>query len=235
MSMDVLATLTRLSDVGIVTLGVVAALISVMGALRSGVLKRVRFGSIEIEASEADRREVSELIRAATTSEPQKIPFETEQLASYYAQVLAQSKVSFWFSLVFASVGFLIIVLAAFIHSTAETGSTIARFVAGGVVDAVAALFFVQSKRAQESMSDFFDKLRRDRNHAEARKLCESLDSSVARDALRVRLALHYAEVGAADSMTEAIIRATTTPDGNAHSMSIINTDTRQASLPGAG
>ena len=52
----------------------------------------------------------------------------------------------------------------------------IARFIAGGIVDAVAALFFVQSKRAQESMAEFFDKLRRDRNHLEARKLCENLN-----------------------------------------------------------
>jgi hypothetical protein len=74
----------------------------------------------------------------------------------------------------FASVGFLIIVLAAFMHANAESGSTIARFIAGGIVDAVAALFFVQSKRAQESMADFFDKLRRDRNHMEARKLWDN-------------------------------------------------------------
>ena len=208
MNTDFLMTLTRLSDVGIATLGVLVALVSVIGAIRAGVLKRIRFGSIEIEASEVEKREVKELIRAVADEEGKRVPFETEQLANYYSQVLAQSKTSFWFSLVFASIGFLIIVLAAFMHSAAETGSTIARFVAGGVVDAVAALFFVQSKRAQESMADFFDKLRRDRNHVEARKLCESLDSPVAKDAFRVRLALHYAEVGTPDSIAESIIQA---------------------------
>jgi hypothetical protein len=145
---------------------------------------------------------------AASSAEEKTIPFETEQLESYYSQVLVQSKISFWFSLVFASIGFLIIVLAAFLHSTTDTNSTIARFIAGGVVDAVAALFFVQSKKAQESMADFFDKLRRDRNHLEARKLCESLESPAAKDALRIRLALHYAEVGSPDAIAESIIKA---------------------------
>jgi len=83
----------------------------------------------------------------------------------------------------------------------------IARFIAGGIVDAVAALFFVQSKRAQESMAEFFDKLRRDRNHLEARKLCENLDTPEAKDALRVRLALHYAEVASADAISESIMK----------------------------
>jgi hypothetical protein len=151
-------------------------------------------------------QEAREVIRAVTAPDAERVPFETEQLANYYAQVLAQSKTSFWFSLVFASIGFLIIVLAAFMHADAEAGSTIARFVAGGVVDAVAALFFVQSKRAQESMAEFFDKLRRDRNHVEARKLCDSLETKEAKDALRLRLALHYAEVETADSIAEAIM-----------------------------
>lgn len=203
---SMLEVLTKFSDTGIAIIGIIAALFAIIGAFRAGVLKRVRFGSFELQASEKDTQEARALIQAVTTASGDKVPFETEQLANYYAQILAQSKVSFWFSLVFASIGFLIIVLAAFMHADAQAGSTIARFVAGGVVDAVAALFFVQSKRAQESMAEFFDKLRRDRNHLEARKLCESLDTASARDALRLRLSLHYAEVEKPDSIVEAIM-----------------------------
>lgn len=198
--------IAQLSDVGIAVLGVVVSLFSIVAAIRSGTLKSIRIGSFELQASEREVEQAREVIRAVTAPDSERIPFETEQLANYYAQVLGQSKTSFWFSLVFASIGFLIIVLAAFMHADAESGSTIARFIAGGIVDAVAALFFVQSKRAQESMSEFFDKLRRDRNHLEARKLCESLDTPEARDALRVRLALHYAEVSAPDSIAESIM-----------------------------
>lgn len=203
---ELLNTLLKFSDVGISVLGVVVALASIIAAFRAGVLRSVKVGSLEIKATDREVQEAREVIRAVTAPDAERVPFETEQLANYYAQVLAQSKTSFWFSLVFASIGFLIIVLAAFMHADAEAGSTIARFVAGGVVDAVAALFFVQSKRAQESMADFFDKLRRDRNHVEARKLCESLETKEAKDALRVRLALHYAEVEAPDTIVESIM-----------------------------
>lgn len=203
---EVLKTLVQFSDVGIATLGVIAALVTVIAAFRSGVLRSIEFGSLKIQASEREIQQAKEIISSVTAPGAEKVPFETEQLANYYAQVLAQSKTSFWFSLVFASIGFLIIVLAAFMHADAESGSTIARFIAGGVVDAVAALFFVQSKRAQESMADFFDKLRRDRNHVEARNLCENLETKEAKDALRLRLALHYAEVEAPDSIAESIM-----------------------------
>lgn len=203
---EILNTLLEFSDVGIASLGSIIALVTVIAAFRSGALRSIELGSLKIQASESDIQQAKEIISGVTTSDTEKVPFETEQLANYYAQVLAQSKTSFWFSLVFASIGFLIIILAAFMHADAESGSTIARFIAGGVVDAVAALFFVQSKRAQESMADFFDKLRRDRNHVEARSLCESLETKEAKDALRVRLALHYAEVDTPDSIAESIM-----------------------------
>lgn len=204
---DLLEKFAQLSDVAAVVVGVVAVLFSIVAAIRSGALKSIRLGSLELQASTKEVEQAREIIRTITSPDSERVPFETEQLANYYAQVLGQSKTSFWFSLVFASIGFLIIVLAAFLHADASSGSTVARFAAGGIVDAVAALFFVQSKRAQESMAAFFDKLRRDRNQLEARKLCENLEARAARDALRVRLALHYAEVDAPDSISETIMK----------------------------
>ena len=206
---DLLKIFSGYSDIAITAISIMAVLVSVLGAFKSGALNQIKLGSLEVKGRQVEKVQVEEFIRSVTAVDGDKVPFETEQLANYYSQVLAQSKVSFWFSLVFASIGFFIIVLAAFMHSSADTGSTIARFVAGGVVDAVAALFFVQSKRAQEAMSEFFDKLRRDRNHVEARKLCESLGTGETRDALRVRLALHYAEVSNPDDIARSIYTAT--------------------------
>jgi len=206
---DALKLFSGYSDAFITAISVVAVVVSIIGAFSSGALRHIKLGSLELRGGPVEKRQVEEIIRSVTTADSSSVPFEAEQLASYYAQVLTHSKISFWFSLVFASIGFFIIVLAAFMHAEADTGSTIARFVAGGVVDAVAALFFVQSKRAQDSMSDFFDKLRRDRNHVEARKLCESLDTPEAKDALRVRLALHYAEVTDPDAIAKSIYGAT--------------------------
>ncbi|AOK26294.1 hypothetical protein WK67_26790 [Burkholderia ubonensis] len=118
-----------------------------------------------------------------------------EQLTNYYTQVLSQSKVAFWFSLVFASLGFVAIMVAAFFYGSTTSGSTVAQFIAGTIMEAVASLFFVQSKNAQKSMGEFFDKLRSDRLHLESRKMCDAIQNPQTQDALKLNLALHYAGV----------------------------------------
>ncbi len=105
---DLISHIVQLSDVGIAVLGVVFSLFSIIAAVRSGALKSIRIGSFELQASEREVEHAREIIRAVTTPDSERVPFETEQLANYYAQVLGQSKTSFWFSLVFASIGFLI-------------------------------------------------------------------------------------------------------------------------------
>ncbi len=203
------------------TVGVVAALASLLGAMRAGVLRKIRLGSIDIEIEansqeaiefrKAYKESLQEVTKEQVTSDANQggmdsgIPFEVTQLSNYYAQILSQSKVSFWFSLVFASIGFSVIISSAFLYSEGGLQATIVQFFSGVVVDAVAALFFVQSKNAQKSMGDFFDKLRRDRLHAESRKICEQIESSEAKDALRVHLSLHYAEVQNSQEISKAI------------------------------
>ncbi len=175
---------------------------ALFGALKSGVLKRVRFGSFEIEASTED---AAQFKSALEKSKEQSVPFEIEQLANYYSQILSQSKVSFWFSMIFASLGFAIIVISAFLHTEGTTTATIAQFSAGIIMDAVAGLFFVQSRNAQKSMGEFFDKLRNDRLHAESKLITESIQSKDAQDALRLHLALHYACVPRSDDVAKHI------------------------------
>lgn len=184
----------------------VVVLAFMLVAFKSGILRRVRFGSFEILASKQERDEARALIERVVAPDREGAPFETEQLAQYYAQVLAQSRTSFWFSLVFASIGFLVIVVAGFTYSRGGTGATVAQFIAGLVMDAVSALFFVQSKTAQKAMGEFFDKLRRDRQQVESRKLAESISDPAAKDALRIQLALHYADVPKSDEISQSII-----------------------------
>lgn len=195
----------KLIEVGVAGISIVVAMLSVAGAMRSGVLKRLKFGSLEIEASPQEREQIRALVKSVS-SDSEAVPFETEQLALYYGQILSQSKVSFWFSLVFASLGFVILVVAVFLYSSTSVGTTVAQFIAGTIMDAVAALFFVQSRNAQKSMGEFFDKLRRDRNHLESRKLCSSIEDKIARDALKIQLSLHYAEVPNSTEVSKRII-----------------------------
>jgi len=188
----------------------VAAAASIAGALKEGVLKKLRFGSFEIETNSPEVRAFKRALEQAN-QQPQRqaLPFEVEQLANYYAQILSQSKVAFWFSLIFASLGFMVIVIAAFLYNQTNSGSAIAQFIAGLIMDAVAGLFFVQSKNAQQSMGEFFDKLRKDRSQAESRALCDAITIPEAKDALRVHLSLFYAGVESHEAVAKSIAETT--------------------------
>lgn len=62
--------------------------------------------------------------------------------------------------------------------------------IAGAVIDAVAALFFVQSNRARELMVQFFDRLRRDRKLDEALGLAQDVPDAAIKSSLLRELAL---------------------------------------------
>lgn len=125
-------------------IGVVLASIAVYSVVRgrSGATAR----GLEAEVEDVRRR----------ISEPGDAQAADKQyllLREYHAQGLAQSKISFWFSLVFAALGFAVIVSAIFTLQPGERlldqGRTFISLVAGTVIDAVAALFFVQSNKAR--------------------------------------------------------------------------------------
>lgn len=189
-------------------LAVSFALVVVAAALKAGVLRTLRFkaGGLHLELTPADIAEGRKFVGQTLATETRGAPYETEQLARYYGLVLAQSKISFWFSLLFASLGFIVIIFAVFKYSANDTGGTVVQLIGGLVIDAVAALFFVQSRNAQKSMSEFFDKLRLDRQKLDGRALCDSIADSYAKDALRIQLALSYSGIEDANSVATTII-----------------------------
>lgn len=187
------------------SISVAIAATAIVGAFKAGVLRKVRFGAFEMEASLNEVQVFSEVLELRDTKKTKDVPFEIEQLTKYYSQILAQSKVSFWFSLIFASLGFAIIVVAAFLYTDGSGAATVAQFIAGMIMDAIAGLFFVQSHNAQKSMGEFFDKLRNDRLHMESRKLCDTVEDVAAQDALRVHLSLHYAGTASAEAIARHI------------------------------
>lgn len=145
-----------------------------------------------------DQREIERIraeIAAAKPGTP--IPFEVEQLASYYSVTLGQARISFWFSLIFAAIGFLVIVAGAAFYGGGDLTGAALKVGSGLIVDAISALFFVQSRRAQESMSAFFEKLRSDRQFVEARTICEDITSRALKDHVKTILVLQYSGLDA--------------------------------------
>jgi hypothetical protein len=128
-----------------------------------------------------------------------RIFLETEQikqLITYHQNGLYQSRVSFWFSIGSACFGFLIIAVGVvYIFAGAQTTASYISIASGAVVDAVAALFFTQSNQARRLMTEFFDKLRIDRQFNEALRLCAAIEDAQIRSELQVRLSLFFAGI----------------------------------------
>lgn len=188
-----------------VAISVAVAFSAIVGALKAGILKKVRIAGLEFEAPTKDSIEFKAALQKSSKTPEKEVPFEIEQLANYYSQILSQSKISFWFSLIFASLGFATIVVSAFLYSDTNEAATIAQFTAGLIMDAVAGLFFVQSNNAQKSMGEFFDKLRNDRLHAESKIISQNIESVAAKDALKLHLSLHYAGISNPDTIAKHI------------------------------
>ena len=145
----------------------VVAVFTLLRARKMGGWQASRLDSPQHQESthEDIKRLIAEAVPEASPEDKQYL-----LLREYHAQGIAQSKISFWFSLVFAALGFGVIVsgllaLQADKEISKQAGSFI-DMLAGTIIDSVPALFFVQSNKARQLMSEFFDKLRIDRNHS---------------------------------------------------------------------
>jgi hypothetical protein len=175
----------------------VATLVAAYAALRRNRAETAPKGT-GFDQAEIDR--IRAEIAAAKPGAP--IPFEIEQLASYYALTLGQARVSFWFSLIFAAIGFVVIIAGAAFSAGGELTTAVLKVGSGLIVDAISALFFVQSRRAQESMSAFFEKLRNDRQFVEARRICDDITNAALKNHLKTILVLQYSGLDASTVTT---------------------------------
>jgi hypothetical protein len=188
-----------------VTTGILPLLTVLVGVLSAFLfLARgsVRFGKFRFDFEKAEKEKVRERIERdiKTGATPQNALMQ-----EYHAQGLSQSRISFWFSLVFASLGFAMIALSIGIflqgpgYSGAgwldTAGKPIFTLVAGTIIDAVSALFFVQSNKARQLMTEFFDKLRVDRKLDEALQLMKEIQDPSISSRVKGIVALSFSEV----------------------------------------
>lgn len=178
---------------------VVAALTATMGVMAAAIpmlVRKEKTGNSNNDSS-APEREVEVGVSPPLIDGTSPTPFEVQQLAGYYSQTLSQSRISFWFSLIFAAIGFMIIVGGAALYTDGGLTASAIKISSGIVIDGVSALFFIQSRRSQEAMSAFFEKLRNDRQFAEARSICNEISDNRSKDHLKTILVLHYSGLDA--------------------------------------
>jgi len=142
-------------------------------------------------------------------TEKEKREIEEEKYAlflQYHSQGgLSQLKISFWFSLIFASIGFAVIIneILSIQKDVAvwNQGKAFISLISGTIIDAISALFFVQSNKARQLMIDFFDNLRTDRKFEESLKLSEQIPDVNLKSKIKILLALNFAEVKVSDNI----------------------------------
>lgn len=148
-------------------------------------------------------------------------------LQEYHYQGLNQSKITFWFSIISASIGFMVILysITLFINPSESIGASgaagnpssqndwletaktpIFTAVSGTVIDVIAGLFFVQSNRARQLMSEFFDRLRVDRKLDESLRLIGTIEDKEIAGRSQALLAINLAEIRLDGPIFERII-----------------------------
>lgn len=172
-----------------ISIAILTVILASVSAIKSGAIRSIKLGSFRIEGGITP-----EQVSALETPKKDE-PFEAIALSNYYNHALSRANISFWFSLIFASIGFGVIILAIATHQGSDIWGTIVKVASGVVIDAVSSLFFVQSTNAQKSMSEFFEKLRLDRMSAEAREMISEIENSERRDQLKSQLILKYSGI----------------------------------------
>lgn len=182
---------------------VLAVILSIIIAWKKGLLVEKKGGKDTDARRPTVIRGDANVIQISP-SEMQRMAYDPNKFDEYHQQSINQSRISFWFSLIFAMIGFLIIATSIFTYSDK---SGYLGIVAGTIIDAVSALFFVQSNKARQLMSDFFDKLRQDRKLEESLKLCESIDDVFLRNAVKVKLSIYFSGIEDSHNIVSEIIK----------------------------
>jgi hypothetical protein len=115
----------------------------------------------------------------------------------------------------FAALGFVIIIISilVFVFDQRESvtfldkaSTPLFSMVAGTIIDAVAALFFVQSNKARQLMTEFFDKLRTDRKLDESLALVSEMGNNGTATRVKALLCLNFAEIDVKDDLFRQVV-----------------------------
>lgn len=113
---------------------------------------------------------------------------------AYHQQRLDQSKWAFWLSFCGSIVGF-VVIIAAVIFGLVTDSSEWPGIVSGIIIEAVSALFYELSNRANEKITEFFAELTKEANVNTAVKMCDQVKDDAVRDKLITDLSLKLSDI----------------------------------------
>ncbi|RSM49990.1 hypothetical protein DMB66_43905 [Actinoplanes sp. ATCC 53533] len=134
-------------------------------------------------------------------------------LREIYTQGLGQARRSFTVSLIFASLGALVLLsgIGLAIRNAETSGEQYASIVTGAVgvvINLTSSLFFVQSNRARRNMAEqgmmLREESREDRRLNAARELVAAIDDAALRSEVRAELARKLLNIGEASAASES-------------------------------
>lgn len=161
-------------------------------ALDSKGEKNQSFFSINTSLAENEKRIFKEKKSKFDISDDMWIPDKAKQ--NYHQQRLGQSKWAFRLSFWGGLLGFLIIILSLILGLRAGSVQNVG-LISGAIVEAVSALFYTLSNRANDKITEFFKELTIDSNIERALVLVEKVKSDSIRDELLVKLSLHLSGI----------------------------------------
>jgi hypothetical protein len=146
-------------------------------------------------------------------------------LAKYASHGLAQSWISFIVSVLFAGLGFVVILtgvlFVTFRHGSLTTAAVSA--LSGTVVEAVAGLFFALNRMNQKNMIGFYDRLRSDQRVEHAINMARKLPESYLATRLQALLALRFTETDPIAELFQQLLRSEEPPgDGGASAVQFV-------------
>ena len=112
-------------------------------------------------------------------------------ITSYHEQALQQSKIQFWFSVIAATVGFILITYMVITSSTITSLDFLLKNLPGIAVEVVAGLFFSQARETRKRATDLYDRLRTDKQQAKAISITNTIDDTKLKSAVLAQISLH--------------------------------------------
>jgi len=143
-----------ISYIGI-SLGVLGAIGALFWFIKTVTSKKVKLFNLEIERNLVDEENYSEIIDSIKKEGSKNIKPGVEQLVKYYIQISEQTKISFWFGIIFAFFGFSILLIIIFSNTYMNPSKITILLISTAIIEGVASCFFQGQTKLEKKWEHF--------------------------------------------------------------------------------